>query len=86
MIERAGNNAQLFMGMKMNKQTGNFIVGFGSLCIWAVLVGLAIGAYVTVSENISYIKVDNSAYTVTTVAYRQDMPGGILMPEGVVEK
>lgn len=70
----------------MNKQTGNFIVGFGSLSLWCIFAGLCFGAYFTVSENISYIKVDNSAYTVTTVAYRQDMPGGILMPEGVVEK
>lgn len=57
------------------------IVNIVSLTIWAVLVGLAIGAYVSVSDKISFVDVDTPQYRVSYVAAKQDAIDGIFMDE-----
>lgn len=57
------------------------IVNIVSLTIWAVLVGLAIGAYVSVSDKISFVDVDTPQYRVSYVSAKQDTIDGIFMSE-----
>jgi len=70
----------------MAKHKEHFAVGFGSLCIWSILVGLSIGAYVTVSEQISFVNIDNKSYAPNKVASRQNTQAGIYMDESGVQK
>lgn len=62
------------------------IVNIVSFLIWTVLAGLMIGAYVTVSERLSFVDVDTPQYRVTTVALKQDAIDGILMPKDGVRR
>lgn len=57
------------------------IVNVASFAIWAVLVGLMIGAYVSVQERISYVEFDTPQYRVSYVAAKQDAIDGIFMDE-----
>lgn len=63
------------MGDNMN------IVNIVSFTIWAVLVGLMIGAYVSVSDRISFVGVDTPQYRVSYVSAKQDTIDGIFMSE-----
>lgn len=62
------------------------VVNIVSLAIWAVLVGLGIGAYVTVSDKISFVDVDTPQYRVTYVSAKQDTIDGIFMSEEGVRR
>jgi len=57
------------------------IVNVASFAIWAVLVGLAIGAYVSIQERISFVEFDTPQYRVSYVAAKQDAIDGIFMDE-----
>lgn len=57
------------------------IVNIVSFTIWAVLVGLMIGAYVSVSDKISFVDVDTPQYRVSYVSAKQDTIDGIFMSE-----
>ena len=57
------------------------IVNIVSFAIWAVLVGLMIGAYVSVSDRISFVDVDTPQYRVSYVSAKQDRIDGIFMSE-----
>ena len=57
------------------------IVNVVSFALWAVLVGLMIGAYVSVSDRISFVDVDTPQYRVSYVAAKQDAIDGIFMDE-----
>jgi len=62
------------------------IVNIVSFAIWAVLVGLMIGAYVSVSDKISFVDVDTPQYRVSYVAAKQDTIDGIFVSEDGLRK
>ena len=62
------------------------IVNVVSFALWAVLVGLMIGAYVSVSDRISFVDVDTPQYRVSYVAAKQDTIDGIFMDDEGLRK